>query len=52
MYEQIASNKRRAVFYVFLFLVIWTGIGALVGLIFYPSRANPDGTRKRSSPAS
>jgi heat shock protein HtpX len=44
MYEQIASNKRRAVFYVFLFLVIWTGVGAAIGLIFYPSRVAPDGT--------
>jgi len=44
MYEQIASNKRRAVFYVFLFLVIWTGVGAAIGLIFYPSRVAADGT--------
>jgi len=50
MYEQIASNKRRAVFYVFLFLVIWTGIGALIGLIFYPSRMNPDGTLTGTHP--
>jgi len=50
MYEQIASNKRRAVFYVFLFLVIWTGIGALIGLIFYPSRTNPDGTLTGTHP--
>ena len=44
MYEQIASNKRRAAFYVFVFLVIWTGVGAAIGLIFYPSQTNPDGT--------
>jgi heat shock protein HtpX len=34
MYEQIARNKRRAILYLFLFFVIWVGIGALVGLIF------------------
>ena len=44
MYEQIAANKRKAVFYVFLFFVIWVGIGAVIGLIFYPSRTNPDGS--------
>src|SRR5438270_8040800 len=42
MYEQIAANKRKAVFYVFF--VIWVGIGAVIGLIFYPSRTNPDGS--------
>src|ERR1051326_7581095 len=35
MYEQIAANKRKAVFYVFLFIVIWLGIGAAIGSIFY-----------------
>src|SRR5439155_8319627 len=50
MYEQIASNKRRAVFYVFVFLVIWTGVGAAIGLIFYPSQTNPDGTLTRTHP--
>src|SRR5947199_6483262 len=44
MYEQIAANKRKAVYYVFLFFVIWIGIGAAIGLIFYPSRTNPDGS--------
>src|SRR5438445_6844235 len=44
MYEQIAANKRKAVFYVFLFFVIWVGIGAVIGLIFYPWRPNPDGS--------
>ena len=34
MYEQIAQNKRRAVFYVGMFFVMWVGIGALLGLIF------------------
>lgn len=33
MYEQIASNKRRAVVYVILFAVVWMGIGALIGLV-------------------
>ncbi len=34
MYEQIASNKRKTVLYVFLFFVVWLGIGAVLGLIF------------------
>ena len=33
MYEQIASNKRRAVVYVALFFVIWVSLGALLGWI-------------------
>lgn len=33
MYEQIASNKRRAVLYAFIFFLIWVGIGAILGLI-------------------
>src|SRR5947209_16460055 len=31
MYEQIASNKRRAVLYSFVFFLIWVGIGAILG---------------------
>jgi len=31
MYEQIASNKRRAVLYAFVFFLIWVGIGAVLG---------------------
>jgi heat shock protein HtpX len=37
MYEQIAANKRKAVFYVALFILIWLGIGAAIGAIFYPA---------------
>ncbi len=33
MYQQIASNKRRAVLYVALFFVVWVGIGAILGWI-------------------
>ena len=33
MYEQIASNKRRAVLYAFIFFLIWVGIGAVLGWI-------------------
>jgi heat shock protein HtpX len=31
VYEQIVRNKRRSVAYVVLFLVLWTGVGALIG---------------------
>src|SRR5690348_2763215 len=41
MYEQIAANKRKAVFYVFVFFVVWMGIGAAIGAIFYPARVDP-----------
>jgi len=34
MYEQIASNKRRTVIYVAVFMMAWMGIGALVGWLF------------------
>ena len=46
MYEQIASNKRRAVLYAVLFFVIWVGIGALVGLVAAAATATrtQDGT--------
>ena len=50
MYEQIASNKRRAAFYVFIFFIIWTGVGAAIGLIFYPARTNMDGTLTGTHP--
>lgn len=33
MYEQIARNKRRAVFYIVVFFLVWVGIGAAVGLL-------------------
>jgi heat shock protein HtpX len=44
MYEQIARNKRRAVFYVVLFFIIWVAIGALVGLLAAALTAPTDGT--------
>ena len=44
MYEQIARNKRRAVFYVVFFVVVWVGIGALIGLAFSGATKAPDGT--------
>jgi Zn-dependent protease with chaperone function len=34
VYEQIAHNKRLAVVYVLIFVLLWLGIGALVGWIF------------------
>ncbi len=40
MYQQIASNKRRAVFYVGLFLIMWVGIGALLGWIVSASTSS------------
>src|SRR5579884_2523240 len=33
MYEQIASNKRRALVYMILFFGVWVGIGALIGYL-------------------
>src|SRR5438045_5360668 len=33
MYEQIASNKRRAVLYAFVFFLLWVAIGAILGWI-------------------
>jgi heat shock protein HtpX len=33
VYEEIASNKRRAVVCIMSFFVVWVGIGALVGLV-------------------
>lgn len=40
MYEQIAANKRRAVFYIGVFILLWAGVGAaLGGLIGSFSRA-------------
>ena len=45
MYDQIARNKRRSVVCVALFVVIWVGIGALVGLLWAtahrPGTASP-----------
>jgi heat shock protein HtpX len=46
MYEQIASNKRRAVFYAGVFFLIWVGIGAILGWIAvaYSAARNPAAT--------
>ena len=33
MYEQIARNKRRSVAYLCAFLIVWLGIGALIGAL-------------------
>src|ERR1043166_4594126 len=50
MYEQIAANKRKAVFYVFLFIVIWLGIGAAIGAIFYPAHVDRFGNAVPANP--
>jgi heat shock protein HtpX len=50
MYEQIARNKRRAVIYVFIFFVIWVGIGAAIGAIFYPAHVNRFGNEVPANP--
>jgi heat shock protein HtpX len=39
MYEQIARNKRRTVTYIGVFIVIWLGIGALLGCLTAVSAA-------------
>jgi heat shock protein HtpX len=44
MYEQIARNKRRAVFYVAVFFVVWVGIGALLGWLASALTAPTDGS--------
>jgi heat shock protein HtpX len=51
VYEQIASNKRRAVLYVLLFFVVWVGIGAVVGLVFSSYANARGGTTTPSSSA-
>jgi heat shock protein HtpX len=49
MYEQIARNKRRSVVYVFLFFVVWLGIGFLVGLIAASASSSPYGPPSSST---
>ncbi|HUZ43800.1 MAG TPA: M48 family metallopeptidase [Acidimicrobiales bacterium] len=46
MYDQIASNKRRAAAYVVVFFVVWVGIGALIGWLWasLSSNSNPSGS--------
>lgn len=43
MYEQIARNKRRSTAYVGLFVVMWLGIGLIVGWIAAASSARQPG---------
>jgi heat shock protein HtpX len=43
VYEQIASNKRRAAAYVALFFAIWVGIGALLGWLAASSSSTSAG---------
>ena len=50
MYEQIAANKRKAVFYVFVFFVVWVGIGAAIGSIFYPAHVDRFGNAVPANP--
>ncbi|HZB97590.1 MAG TPA: M48 family metallopeptidase [Candidatus Sulfotelmatobacter sp.] len=38
MYSQIARNKRRSVVVIVLFLLVWAGVGALLGLLFGSSK--------------
>lgn len=45
MYEQIASNKRRSIAYVALFVLTWLGVGALVGWLFTRSGASGSSLR-------
>jgi len=44
MYEQIARNKRRSAFYVVLFVVIWLGVGALLGWLAASLTTGPGGS--------
>jgi heat shock protein HtpX len=41
LYEQIARNKRRTVACVAIFLVVWVGIGAVVGLVRAAASTSP-----------
>lgn len=51
MYSEIARNKRRAVEYVVAFVLVWLGVGALLGWIStlaggaQPAGSSPAGTR-------
>ena len=44
MYQQIAANKRRAAVYTGLFLVVWVGVGAVVGWLWAEAGHRPGGT--------
>jgi heat shock protein HtpX len=41
--EEIARNKRRSVIVIALFVVVWAGIGALLGAVFAGSSSSPLG---------
>jgi heat shock protein HtpX len=43
MYRQVARNKRRSVIVVLLFIIVWMGIGALLGFLLGSTR-NLDGS--------
>ncbi len=50
MYEQIARNKRRTVLYIGVFVLVWLGIGAIVGTLydaFSPGRPGAPSTEPR-----
>lgn len=49
MYSQIASNKRRSVFFVSLFLLIWIGLGAGAGTIYKVAADNTTTTTSSTS---
>jgi heat shock protein HtpX len=51
VYSEIASNKRRSVFFVGLFMVIWLGIGAVGGLIYKAIAEQPSNNGFQSTPA-
>jgi heat shock protein HtpX len=51
VYSEIASNKRRSVFFVGLFMVIWLGIGAVGGLIYKAIAEQPSSNGFQSTPA-
>jgi len=44
MFEQIARNKRRTILYIGVFLVLWIGIGALIGELYALYTAPPGGS--------
>ena len=43
MLEEIARNKRRSVIVIALFILVWAGIGALLGALFAGSSSSPLG---------
>ncbi len=43
MYEQIARNKRRTALYIVVFILMWLGIGAVIGWVAAVSSTRPPG---------